>query len=86
MHGLTQARKLGLIRYAGKPCPHCSSRVRYVSSRTCCFCAVAMVDKATMAARKRAYRARIKAERLAMATSPIARLYLEAMTGRPWQR
>lgn len=64
MATLKQARRRGLIRYTGRPCRRCGSRVRYTCNSACVACAYAARPPRELgSARKRAYRARLALER-----------------------
>lgn len=64
MATLKHARRRGLIRYTGTPCRRCGSRVRYTCNSSCVACLRAKREpRPIMAARKRAYRARLALER-----------------------
>ena len=62
------ARETGKPTYQGKPCPHGHSGERYTSNRACVECsksASQSVDREKQRMRKRAYRAKQKANAFA---------------------
>lgn len=82
MQNLETARRHGLKRYRGRPCPHCASRVRYVSNHACCFCVDVVRTKAAETERKRRYRARLARVRTWEA-SPLGELLLALLCDLP---